>query len=216
MKYIYNSIKGLKRDRNQDRILILDEPNFLLFAVFDGVSSNQHSYLYIEKIKRYIEENFSRYLNETCFSLDKLFYDGAIYGQEKGCDGASTLTVLYISKQEKIAKYINIGDSRLYIFSNTFLEKVTVDDSYQNKNIFTKYLGAENINLRDFETSHLDFDNNFLICSDGFYSVMHSYLKDFFTTINFKNMGNIGKKLEILQANKNIDDSTYILIKNEI
>ena len=115
-----------------------------------------------------------------------------------------------------IAKYINIGDSRIYIYSDQFLEKVTIDDAISNTNILTRYLGSENLILEDFKVNNIDKKNNFLICTDGFYSLMDKNLKEFFITFNFKLMSNIRKKLAFLQRKKNIDDSTYILIRNEI
>jgi serine/threonine protein phosphatase PrpC len=47
LKYVSHSKKGLKRDRNQDRILIVDRDQYYLFIVFDGVSSLSTSHIFI-------------------------------------------------------------------------------------------------------------------------------------------------------------------------
>lgn len=45
LKYISNSKKGIERDKNQDRFFILENENYSLFIIFDGVSSSSFSYL---------------------------------------------------------------------------------------------------------------------------------------------------------------------------
>lgn len=217
MKYIFNSKKGIKRDKNQDNLMILDSLNYQLFIVFDGVSSNENSYNYIKVFKKYLRRNISLQKELDATMLNSLFYHVHQNLQEEGLDGQSTLSVLYISKITKACKFLNIGDSRIYIFNNKYLEKITDDDRIPNKNILTKYLGQSNLLLDDFKLNDIiDFEKNFLICTDGFYSLLHEELKFFFETINFKHLNNIKKKLSYLQKNKNNDDSTYILIKNEI
>lgn len=218
MKYIFNSKKGIKRTKNQDNLLILDKPYYQLFIVFDGVSSNENSYNYIKAFKKDLRLNISlhKHANELNM-LNSLFYQIHQNLQKENMNGESTLSVLYISKLTKTYKFLNIGDSRIYSFNNKYLEKITRDDSIPNKNILTRYLGKRDLKLEDFNLTDInEFDKNFLICTDGFYSLMENELKIFFETINFKHLSNIKKKLSYLQKNKNEDDSTYILIKNEI
>ena len=129
----------------------------------------------------------------------------------------STLSVLLINKLDDKVNFINIGDSRIYIFTNQFLEKITSDDTLQgNHNILTKCLGIETLALEDFKMHEINFSYNFLMCTDGFYKLMEENLKEYFTTINFKYLRNIEKRISLLQKRKNKDDSSYIVIKNEI
>jgi len=180
-------------------------------AVFDGVSSNSESYLYINEFKKQIKNRYKEFLNERSQKLEQLFYNAAIETKLQNINGQSTLTALFIPKGGKASKWISIGDSRLYVFSNSYIETITSDDSINN--ILTNYLGKDHITINDFKAYELDINANYLICSDGFYSIMHNHLKEFFSALNFKNMANVKKKLASLQQNKNIDDSTYIIIK---
>lgn len=216
IKYISNSKKGLAREKNQDRILTIEQNNFYLFAIFDGVSSRPFSYLFAEYFKRKIKDNIDIIDNQgNC--LDKLFFDINKEIVELGIDGKSTISLLFYSKVNEIVRYLNIGDTRIYTFTNQFLEKITIDDSLIGReNIITKCLGSNSLTINDFELKNITKQHNFLICTDGFYKLMEADLKEYFSTINFKSLQNIKRKISYLQKGKNQDDSSYILIKNEI
>jgi len=216
LKCIYNSKKGIKREKNQDRILIIEKDNYYLFMIFDGVSSNPFSYLFINEFKKLFKSKIKKVqISET--NLSKILYEVHNDVLNSGVKGMSTISILFFNKLNKNINFINIGDSRIYIFTNQFLEKITQDDSLLGrKNIITKYLGLESLNLNDFKTKNIDFSSNFLICTDGFYGLMENNLKEYFEVFNFKNIKNIKKKLTTLQRRKNKDDSSYIIIKNEI
>lgn len=216
LKHISHSKKGLKRERNQDRVFVFEEDQFYLFFVFDGVSSLPTSYLfinqYIRKFKSKIES-----LSPTGENLDYLLYKSHVETLDKNIDGKSTISVLFYNKIEASCHYVSIGDSRIYIFNNQFIEKITEDHSLPYRpNVLTKCLGSSDLSIQDFKPKRLNEDYNFLMCTDGFYQLMESSLKEYFETYNFKNAKNIEKKLSYLQRRKNNDDSSYILIKNEV
>jgi serine/threonine protein phosphatase PrpC len=216
LKYLSNSKKGLNRDRNQDRILIIENEIYCLFAIFDGVSSRPCSYKFINEFKRLFKTRIQQIkISET--NLPQLLYDIHYDTLNLKFDGMSTMSVLFFNKLNKNVNFINIGDSRIYKFTNQFLEKITNDDSLPGRrNVITKCLGLESLALDDFKMHRINFNSNFLICSDGFYELLENNLKEYFETFNFKNYRNIEKKLAILQRRKNKDDSSYIIIKNEI
>lgn len=216
LKYIYNSKKGIRREKNQDRILIIEKVNYYLFMIFDGVSSDAFSYLFINEFKKQFKSKIKK-IQISEANLSEILYESHNDVLKFGIKGMSTISILFFDKLNKNIGFINIGDSRIYIFTNQFLEKVTKDDSLPGrKNIITRYLGLKSLNLNDFKTKKLDFGFNFLICTDGFYGLMENNLKEYFETFNFKNLKNIEKKLTTLQRRKNSDDSSYIIIKNEI
>ncbi|WP_069660950.1 PP2C family protein-serine/threonine phosphatase [Arcticibacter eurypsychrophilus] len=216
LKYLTNSKKGLRRDRNQDRVLIAEQPGYYLFLIFDGVSSHPRSYAFINQYKKILRSKLSGVLSDGN-NLEELLFESHKEVLASGCYGMSTVSGLFYSKIEGLAKFVNIGDSRVYIFSNQFIEKITSDDSMENRpNILTKCLGSSELSLEDFKLKEVNTDYNFLICTDGFYSLMSSNLKEYFSTYNFKKLKNIEKKLSYLQRRKNNDDSSYILIKHEI
>ena len=95
----------------------------------------------------------------------------------------TTATILHIYKNR--AYYAHIGDSRIYRVRNKILEQITEDHSYVEslvrrgeitpeqarvhpmKNILTQAVGAdENITV-DSGNFRVDFDDIFLLCTDG-------------------------------------------------
>jgi serine/threonine protein phosphatase PrpC len=216
IKYISSSKKGLSRDKNQDRILAIEHDYYYLFALFDGVSSLPMSYLFAEKFKKIIEGKIDLIDNQGN-NLDKLFYEVNKEVVDLGIYGKSTISALFYSKLNDIVKYINIGDTRIYVFNNQFLEKITVDDSLEGSaNVLTKCLGSKSLTIKDFELKEINNQYNFLLCTDGFYKLMEDNLKEYFNVLHYRKFPNIKRKIANLQKGKNRDDSSYILIKNEI
>lgn len=216
LKYLSHSRKGTQREKNQDRILIIEKSDYYLFLIFDGVSSQSDSYLFINNFKKTLRANLDR-IRPDGKNLDDIFFESHSQVLNAEFNGMSTLAGLFYSKSEKTAKYISIGDSRLYIFTNQFLEKITEDDSLKYQpNVLTKCLGIQGLSKEDFKPKDIEKKYNFLLCTDGFYSLMSNNLKEFFYAYNFKKLGNIERKLSSLQNRKNKDDSSYILIKHEI
>jgi serine/threonine protein phosphatase PrpC len=217
LKYVSNSKKGLKRDRNQDKILIVDKDQYYLFFVFDGVSSLSTSHIFISQYTKKLKSKLDD-LSPTGNNLGQvLFETHSQVLSDGGNSGMSTLSALFYNKVLNKAQYVNIGDSRIYQFTNQFIEKITDDDSLSERsNILTKCLGLADLSLDDFMPKDIVSEYNYLICTDGFYKLMLDNLKVYFEAYNFKNFRNIEKKLSLLQRRKNNDDSSYILIKNEI
>jgi serine/threonine protein phosphatase PrpC len=217
LKYIYNTKKGHNRKNNQDHILIFEKDEFYLFVLFDGVGSYTNNNRFIKEYKKKLREESKKVSEEYC-NLENLFYSVHNYLLTLGHNGKSTLSALCINKNINKAKFINIGDSRIYIYTNQFIEQVTTDDTYlSQKKVLSKFLGSKELKLSDFKEQNLNnYEYNFLICSDGFYELMERNLKEYFRTLNFKKTNNIKNKLSILQRNANSDDSSYIIIKNEI
>lgn len=216
LKYISHSVKGIQRKKNQDRVLIIEKSDYYLFLIFDGVSSLSDSYLFINGYKKALKNNLNKITADGRNLADILFKSHCQVLKDE-FDGMSTLAGLFYSKSDDKAKYINIGDSRLYIFTNQFLENITEDHSLPAQpNILTKCLGIKDLSIDDFEIKEIEKGYNFLLCTDGFYHIMTKNLKEFFNAYNFKKLGNIEKKLSSLQHRKNKDDASYILIKHEI
>jgi serine/threonine protein phosphatase PrpC len=216
LTYISNSIKGIRRDKNQDRILIIEDDNYYFFIIFDGVSSYPESYLYIEKYIAYLNANYSEFLAKPEGNIDKLLYNAHKSLVSSSIGGCTTIAALFFSKSHKIAKYINIGDSRIYIYSELYIEKITIDDNIpEMPNILTRSLGPNYLSFDDFHVYEIEKEHNFLLCTDGFYALMEEDLYEYFNTINHKDLDKIRKQLSLLQQDKNYDDSSYILIKNK-
>lgn len=211
---IKNSKKGINRERNQDDYLILNGQNSDLFIIFDGVSSNPNSYQLIRLFKNVLIKKWK--LNDYD-ELSGLFYTTHNEILAESISGSSTLCALHMSHSEKKASFLSIGDSRIYAFTNRYLEKITVDDSLSDRrNVITRYLGQESLDKLDFEFLSTNYKTNYLLCTDGFYSLMENNLKEYFIAFNFKKEINIRKKLLLLQRRMNSDDSTFLIVRHEI
>lgn len=215
LKYLNDSKQGLKRNRNQDASFILSIGEYYFFIIFDGVSSRPNSYLFIKKFKTELSKRLKNF--NSINNLSKILFNTHNEILDYKIDGLTTMALLIINTKSFRTSILSIGDSRIYSFTNQFLEKLTKDDSLEGrKNVITKCLGMDSLTLEDFYLKEFEFVNNFLICTDGFYSLMENNLKEYFATINFKSFKNIKKKIYLLQDNQNIDDSSYIIVKNEI
>lgn len=216
VNYIYFSKKGIARERNQDRIFIYENEKFYIFSVFDGVSSYFDSYLLINAYKKLLKKHIYK-IDEYGNNLDLVLYECNKEVLKYDFNGASTLSLLYLSKKNNLKRIVSIGDSRIYIFGKQFLDQVTKDDSLIfGGNIITKYIGSDELTINDFRPQELGSDNNFLLCTDGFYSLMEKNLFHYFCALNFKYHKNIKKKISYFLRNQNNDDSTYIIVKNEV
>ncbi|MFA7127435.1 MAG: hypothetical protein WC182_07810 [Bacilli bacterium] len=213
---VHNSLKGIERDRNQDDVLILLNPHFCLLVLFDGVSSVSESINCIQSCKRFIQDNYSQFVGASGINLEGLIYAMHVDSLVAGEIGKTTCSALLLSKRLNHAYIVSVGDSRIYAFSNSYLEPLTIDDNLPgNSNILTKYIGWEELKPADVHQVEVNVNQNFLICSDGFYSLMEKDLKSYFRAFHFKRKGNIKNAITRLQMNKNRDDSTYIIIRDE-
>lgn len=213
---VYHTKKGLKRDRNQDSYLIMDKGNYTLFIVFDGVSSYIDSYRFIDAFKRILKSELKQ-LSFSNINISKALFHAHNRVLQLKINGKSTISLLLVDKDFSNKFFVNIGDSRIYIFTKQYLQKITHDDSLAgSSNIITRCLGMTELSEEDFKLAKIEKGNNFLICSDGFYSLMENNIKDYFMSLNYNKFRNIKRKLSSLQRGNNMDDSTYIVIKNEI
>lgn len=216
IKYISSSKKGIARAKNQDRTLIINGESFYLFALFDGVSSMPLSYLFAEKVIKGLLSK-KNLIDADGSNLDSILFEINNETLKMGINGSCTASILFFRKIIEVVKFINVGDTRIYVFTNQFLESITKDDSIAGQdNIITKFLGKPDMTIDDLKITSFDSKYNFLLCTDGFYKLMETNLKEYFSAINLKNVQNIKRKISYLQRSKNQDDSSYILVRHEI
>lgn len=215
--YISDSVVGVKKNQNQDNTLVINDPNFSLYVVFDGVSSAKNGYLGTILAKEFIIQNYSTYLNVKYSKLDELMYYCNEYITSKNVAEVFTTysATLIFNEKKDIAIISSLGDTRIYLVSNQFIEQVSIDDTFSfSSNIVTKCLGMDYLILEDFTTKTIyKNDMGVLICTDGFYSILEKEKMSFFMTFNKKNLNNTKSGLKSLISGRNIDDSTFIFIK---
>jgi len=212
--YICDTKKGIKRLSNQDDFLILETNEYRLFFLFDGVSSLDSSIVLVRKCESFITKNFEKYFTEG-IELAQLLFDTNEYILEQRILGMSTCSAVYLSKMQGISYFVNIGDSRIYDFTSQYLIPISKDDLLPGStNIITKSLGSNYLKRNDFCQYEFTFSNGLLLCTDGFYHLMEAEKKRYFSIFHFKRAENINRAIVKQQIGKNLDDSTYILIKS--
>lgn len=211
--YIFSSLKGLKQRENWDNLLIIDEITYSIFAVFDGVSSAENGKQASFQAKQFIKKNYKSYITGN-IEIKRLMYDLNLYlvnSQLK--EPYSTYCLVYLDKQSKLFCYSWLGDSRLYIITKQFIEKLTEDDNLSS-HVITKFLGSADLDWNDFRQVESIKDNmHLLLCTDGFYRLLESNKLEFFNNINLKSLTALKEKFNSLIKGKNFDDSTFIFVK---
>ncbi len=217
-KYILESVKGYKKRENQDNYLILEESDYTLYFVFDGVGSALNSKKATDISKKYISNNHEAFHFDGNYNFSKLMYYTNNFLLEKNIpEVKTTFCAIFISKNfpNKIL-YSSLGDSRAYIVSPQYLIQITEDDRYLSlSNVITKCLGMRELEISDFFTKEYDvsFNDQILLCTDGFYTLLEKDKELYFQTLNMQYLNSIKKRLHKLVKDNNIDDSTYIFIK---
>jgi len=188
MEFKSFSSKGNVRKNNEDNYLLRKDPCHVI-VVADGMGGHRAgdvaSQMAVDFIKEYefnLEENILEEINSLIKMINKkIIKKGEDNPEYKGMGTTLSLALIYDNKI-----YIgHIGDSRIYLFREDELKKITTDDSLVNeliesgrlnpneafdhpqKHILTQALGIDkDINI---ETNEIKLKENdlLLFCTDG-------------------------------------------------
>ena len=220
----YLSDVGLKREINEDSVLINKEKN--LFLVADGMGGYEigeiASNIVVETFEQEILKN--RFLNITNEEhlpillqgfIEKITEEIITYAKEHNIKSniGSTLVGIYKNSVIKNLSIFHLGDSRVYRIRNNNMEQLTKDHTlYEekkkeasltkeelekiNKNKLSRAIG--NFKAFNIEVSFQKLENNdiFIICSDGVYNFIKK--KDLLNIIF--NSKDINKALEEIKT----------------
>ena len=160
---------GLIRKTNEDAVIAINHPkqkDIILMAVADGMGGKEHGELasnyVIKNIEKWFKEKEPKTLNntnKTCELLEKLIYkiNTDLINKYKENHTGTTLSLVIINKTNSL--FINVGDSRAYIYQNKKLVQVTEDDS--DVWFYYKYGACKKDDLRYF------FNNNIITSCIG-------------------------------------------------
>jgi serine/threonine protein phosphatase PrpC len=217
-KYTFESIKGLNKRENQDNYLVIEETDYSIYFIFDGVGSALNSKKATELSKKYISQKHSAFFSNGYFDFSGLMYETNQFLIETNIPQVKTTycSVCLSSEISNKVQYSSLGDSRVYLINPQYLTQITKDDRYLSRqNVITKCLGMLDLEKSDFYTKEFSLSEKeqILLCSDGFYSLMEKGIASFFETFYMQYLNSIKRKLNDLVKGNNIDDSTYVLIK---
>ncbi|GET29637.1 PP2C family serine/threonine-protein phosphatase [Prolixibacter sp. SD074] len=214
LSYITGSVKGIQRERNQDRAYVLDGPGYHLFIIFDGVSSYPESYRYIETFMEFLDEHHHEWLDNEKEGLGQLLYLAYLHCRKTSIAGSTTISALFIPDEKQLPKMVSIGDSRVYAFRRKNIVSLAEDDNVpEMPNILTRWVGHDYLLAEDFRPVEVALDNQFLLCSDGFYGVMEENREAFYRALKLPELEGIKEELYRLMEGKNSDDASYILVR---
>ena len=160
---------GLIRQTNEDAVLAINHPkqkDIILMSVADGMGGKEHGELasnyVIKTLEKWFKEKDPKTLNNTNKSqelLENLIYkinDDIIKKYHENHTG-TTLSLALINKTNTL--FLNVGDSRSYIYKKKKLIQISEDDS--DVWFYYKYGACKKDDLRYF------FNNNIITACIG-------------------------------------------------
>lgn len=212
--------KGRTRNTNQDYVFCEENavgsfPN--LFIVADGMGGHNAgdtaSRMCVEEVVSQIEQStkvtpIGIFEQAVAAANEKVFQASL---SEKALNGMGTTIVAAVVLGDT-AYIVNVGDSRLYVYKDTF-RQVTIDHSlveemvqsgkllkedmrtHPNKNIITRALGTNSEVKADCFEIEVDEGDVLLLCSDGLSNMLEDEKIERIIRSNRENMGEAGKQL---------------------
>jgi len=186
------------REKNQDAFLVKENSHGdLLAIVCDGIGGGKAGEVASSQVVQFFDENFSNsgpfntneelieYLNRNISLANRKVFDLG-KSNENYAGMGTTLTGVLINKNASYS--INIGDSRVYGFSDKKIFHLTNDDTLVNqmlesgeityeeslnhpkKHYLTKAVGVfKEVSANIHKVKDMDY---FLICSDGLHGLL--------------------------------------------
>lgn len=207
LQYQGASDAGRVRLNNEDRILL--EPDLGLFVVADGMGGHRHGHMAAElactTVRHYLEASRSPgdvtwpfgYNWKLCLDENRLItgillanhHVWKLSEEDPGYAGMGSTVVAALVQGDRAA-VANVGDSRAYLFRNSQLSQLTIDDTWLNtvlkqstldqnarlkhpmRSVLTQAAGTQrNLDVHTCELALEDGDA-LLLCSDGLYEMV--------------------------------------------
>ena len=168
---------GRMRSQNQDSVFASDKPvgklpNLLIVA--DGMGGHKAG----DFASRYAVEKLVECISESVYENPLLIVSDAIrvvnrriyeksqdYEEYRGM--GTTLTLAFVDEASKLHVF-QVGDSRLYLISDTIRQITRDSEEYQSKkNIITRALGSHDYTAADIFEEPVVPGDLLLLCSDG-------------------------------------------------
>ena len=194
IKYYTDCQKGLIRAKNQDNFWcngailvnedlhkpingIVESKTSPAFAVFDGMGGEQRgevaANIAAESFRNTYNKGFKnpkKFLLDVCTVMNKNI---CIYAEEEKIKSAGTTAAVLLFAKKEI--YVcNIGDTRVYQFSNNKLSQISHDHSevsvFENRPALTQNLGipeSEFVIAPYISKGAYQKGDKYLLCSDG-------------------------------------------------
>ncbi len=209
---------GNIRKQNEDSFGILEEDNYNLFLICDGMGGHNAGEVASQMAMEAVVETMKKCLldNPPEMALTKAFYTANEQVYKKSQEnsemrGMGTTLTCALSYQ-KLLFVAHVGDSSLYQIRDEIIRKITKDHSYvqelvdlgrideseakhhPKKNIITRAVGTSRIVQVDQMTLETEYEDIYLLCTDG----LTDYLTDDEILAEIKSHTNQKETLESL------------------
>lgn len=242
------SLIGLVREKNEDNVYFnkeslpennqgtnvvltceCDGKSATMFGVFDGMGGEMGGEiaaheaalaLKTQDTNKPTESSKIRdFLDDTVTLMNRAVHEK---GQSLGAERmGTTAAILYVEKHQ--AYVCNVGDSRIYRYSDDTLMMLTDDDTFANPNVknqaLTQYIGVDPEQYRlspHIKKGSLANGEIYLLCSDGLYNMVSA--KEICEIIK-QNQNDMALCAKILakkaEENGGEDNCTLIMIRFE-
>jgi protein phosphatase len=243
----------MKRDNNEDNLLVYPEQN--LFAVFDGMGGHAAgevaSGIAVREMKEFFELTGKDPEATWPFKDDraKTYDENRLVTSIKLCNarimevsendpskknmGTTCVSLYFVERSGAVKALVaHTGDSRVYLFRDNKLKRVTIDHSlveeylrmgkiteeqvrdFPQKNIILRALGQQRqveVEITGHEPKAGDV---FLLCSDGLSGMVEDKYMESILLKQSQNLEAACKKLlDTANANGGVDNSTVILAR---
>lgn len=194
---------GRCRENNEDAYLLEQKGRYVIAAVADGIGGYEGgevaSYLACKCISDYLWDSPEKVMGKDVLKQAVIHANNAVVSQQQnprlsgmGC----VLTAVLFDMEQHVAYMYHVGDTRLYKYKDGVLTKLSRDYSlvglqedagvlseeeamsHPRRNIITRFIGNSRL---DWNTNYMmdlsfpiEFDTQYLICSDGLYDMVTS------------------------------------------
>ena len=181
---------GIVRSLNEDYAGYIEEEEFKLYVVADGMGGHNAgevaSEMAVKAVEAYVKENYkeqgSNVLENAVLFANEKIYNKAIVGSEYKGMGTTLVAALVYRNTIIVA---NVGDSSCFGVIDNNITKITKDHSlvqelidsgtiteeegrnHPKKNVITRALGTNNIVKIDIFKYDLSSYDKYLLCTDG-------------------------------------------------
>ena len=214
VRYISDTFQGTTHSENQDGLLVVNEKNYEIYNLFDGVSMSENQVRGVRMAIDFIDRNYRNFLIKEKFHLKEMIIQvNTAIVNSPWPDALTTYCAAVLWDDRKLL-ISHMGDSRIYTQRNNKLVQHTVDDViYPGSNILTRCLGVHRLVDTDFYQKEIKAEKGrLLLCTDGFYELMERDSNGFIQIFNLPDLKTIKSQIHETISGRNRDDATYLLI----
>ena len=211
------SFQGLSHRENQDGYLVIEEEEYTIFAVFDGVSRALNPRNGVDSAIQFLNEHHQDYVSSDSLNLNQMMF--SVHQNILQTNIPESLTTYaiagFFNRNSSLWFYSSLGDSRIYRLREHTLTCITTDDTlWPGSPILTKCLGSELLSVNDFQEGKFIAGEGFLfLATDGCYLLCEEKSTELTKAFEKDDVLTLNKTVIRMLKGNNLDDATYILIK---